>query len=220
MESWRRAILARVPQDDPHLEVEMKKTIVLGAAALLVAAVRPADAQRRDIRCESYDGRQRICRVDTSGGVRLVRQLSDARCIRGRTWDAQRGAIWVSRGCRADFEVGYSGYGSGNDGWRRNGDWNTGRSGWSASSLCRTAVARRIGTFAGGVNTWTRRNRGNSVEIGWRAGRSDGTCHVNRNGRVSVQVDHRGSDRDRDWDRDRDRGRDRDRDRDRHGYHN
>lgn len=200
----------------------MKKMFLLGAAALLVVGARPADAQRRDIRCESRDGRQSWCRVNTSGGVRLVRQLSDARCVRGRTWDADRSGIWVSRGCRADFEVGYGGYGS-NDGWRGNGDWNNGRVNGSAASLCRVAVARRIGTQASRVNTWGQRQRGNSVELGWRAGRSDGTCHVNRNGRVSVQVDRRDSDwdrRDRDRDHDRDRGRGRDRDRDRHGYHN
>lgn len=210
-----------------------KMAFLLGAAALLAVAARPADAQRRDVRCESYDGRQRFCNVETSGGVRLVRQLSDARCTRGRTWDVQRGGIWVSRGCRAIFEVGSSyGYGrGGDDSWRRgNGDWNNGR-GWdngrdwnrNAANICRSAVARRIGTYAGNVNTWVRRQHGNSVELGWRAGRSDGTCDVNRNGRANVHVDHRGNngrdDRDRDRGRDRDHDRDRDRDRD-HGYHN
>ena len=80
-------------------------------------------------------------------------------------------------------------------------------------------MARRIGGYAGSIDTWFRRDRGNSVELGWRTGRADGTCHVNSNGRVSVQVDHRSRD-DRWDDRNRGRDRDRDRDRDRHGYHN
>ena len=40
------------------------------------------------------------------GGVRLIRQRSDADCIYSRTWGYDRSRIWVDRGCRADFEVG------------------------------------------------------------------------------------------------------------------
>jgi Protein of unknown function (DUF3011) len=47
-----------------------------------------------------------FCNVNTSGGVRLVRQRSDADCIYNRTWGYDRRGIWVDRGCRADFEVG------------------------------------------------------------------------------------------------------------------
>jgi Protein of unknown function (DUF3011) len=50
--------------------------------------------------------RRNSCRVNTSGGVRLVRQRGDADCIYNRTWGYDRGGIWVDRGCRADFEVG------------------------------------------------------------------------------------------------------------------
>jgi hypothetical protein len=58
------------------------------------------------ITCSSDDMRRQNCRVDTRGGVRLVRQRSDADCVYGRTWGYDRGGIWVDRGCRADFEVG------------------------------------------------------------------------------------------------------------------
>lgn len=57
-------------------------------------------------RCESNDGRQKFCNVDTSNGVRLVRRLSDSACIEGRTWGVARGGVWVSQGCRADFATG------------------------------------------------------------------------------------------------------------------
>jgi len=67
------------------------------------------------IRCESHDRRTNYCNVDTRGGVRLVRQLSDRACIRGRDWGANDRGIWVTDGCRAEFALGSGrGYGSGN----------------------------------------------------------------------------------------------------------
>jgi hypothetical protein len=58
------------------------------------------------LRCESRDRRTEYCGVDTRGGVRLVRQLSDRRCVRGSTWGADGRGIWVTDGCRAEFELG------------------------------------------------------------------------------------------------------------------
>ena len=60
-------------------------------------------------RCESIDSRERYCRAETRGGVQLVRQLSKTPCIRGRTWDYDRNGVWVSHGCRAEFQAGYGG---------------------------------------------------------------------------------------------------------------
>jgi hypothetical protein len=67
----------------------------------------------QSIRCESKDGRYRQCGGDIRGGVRLLRQLSDARCIEGRTWGVNRAGVWVDEGCRAEFETGYRG----SNGW-------------------------------------------------------------------------------------------------------
>ncbi|HZF97275.1 MAG TPA: DUF3011 domain-containing protein [Pseudoxanthomonas sp.] len=58
-------------------------------------------------RCESENGRQKFCTVDTRGGVSLVRQLSNTPCLRGRTWDVDRRGVWVAHGCRAEFATGY-----------------------------------------------------------------------------------------------------------------
>ena len=58
------------------------------------------------VTCSSEDMGRRNCPVNTRGGVRLVRQRSDADCIYNRTWGYDRRGIWVDRGCRADFEVG------------------------------------------------------------------------------------------------------------------
>jgi len=70
------------------------------------------DSRYGVVRCESRDRRTSYCNVDTRGGVRLVRQLSDRSCIRGRDWGANERGIWVTDGCRAEFALS-SGYGSG-----------------------------------------------------------------------------------------------------------
>lgn len=75
------------------------------------------DPRAQIVRCESRDGRPRMCPVETRGGVRLVRQLSRTPCIEGQSWGRNRDGIWVERGCRADFEVGY----------RRDRGWGWGR---------------------------------------------------------------------------------------------
>lgn len=65
----------------------------------------PAVVDTRPVRCESVDGGQRHCRIDTRGGVRLVRQISRTACIEGRNWGVDRHGVWVQGGCRADFEA-------------------------------------------------------------------------------------------------------------------
>lgn len=64
------------------------------------------------VRCESNDGRNRTCPMDTRGGVQLVRQISRSACIEGRNWGINRGGVWVTDGCRADFRSGGRNYGS------------------------------------------------------------------------------------------------------------
>ncbi|MBS1839928.1 MAG: DUF3011 domain-containing protein [Acidobacteria bacterium] len=73
----------------------------------------------RTFYCASDDYNVHGCRVDTYGGVRLIRQRSEAPCVYGRTWGFDERGVWVDRGCRADFAVGNRrGYYDRND-WRR-----------------------------------------------------------------------------------------------------
>lgn len=58
------------------------------------------------VRCESQNHRRQHCRVDTRGGVTLVRQLSNQRCVQGRNWGHDRNGVWVTNGCRAEFAIG------------------------------------------------------------------------------------------------------------------
>jgi hypothetical protein len=55
--------------------------------------------------CNSDDMRKHSCAVDTRGGVRLVKQHSDAPCTKDYSWGLNRHGIWVDHGCRADFAV-------------------------------------------------------------------------------------------------------------------
>ena len=59
----------------------------------------------RLFRCESNDRRPRECAADIRGGVQLVRQLSSAPCVQGRTWGYSRNGVWVADGCRAEFRT-------------------------------------------------------------------------------------------------------------------
>lgn len=56
--------------------------------------------------CDSNDMHRRVCRVDTTGGVQMVHQKSEAKCIQNRSWGYDEHGIWVDHGCRAEFEVG------------------------------------------------------------------------------------------------------------------
>lgn len=55
--------------------------------------------------CESKGVERTACPIRSGGQVRLVRQLSAAACIQNSTWGTGSGALWVTRGCRGEFEV-------------------------------------------------------------------------------------------------------------------
>jgi hypothetical protein len=69
----------------------------------------------RTIRCESTDNRTRECAAGFRGRAVLTRQLSDSRCVEGRSWGQRGSNIWVSQGCRGEFAEGRGG-----------GGWNPG----------------------------------------------------------------------------------------------
>jgi hypothetical protein len=119
---------------------------LVAAAATLVGGFASAqnysnDGYRNDyrqnritVRCESVGGHRTFCPVGRIERVRVSRQLSQRSCIRGRNWNYDSRGIWVSNGCRANFQVsrgsrngdrGYgdrTGYGDRNDNGDRYGD--------------------------------------------------------------------------------------------------
>lgn len=79
-------------------------TVALGAGTVAIAATlthaRPASAQAF-VTCSSSDYDRTSCTMDTSQGVRLVKQLSRSSC-KGN-WGYGNGFVWVQEGCRAKF---------------------------------------------------------------------------------------------------------------------
>ncbi len=97
--------------------------------------------------CESQNQRTVYCSVDRGTDVRFRRQTSRAACVEGQTWGWDRGGVWVSGGCRAEFEVvpqrGNWGSGWNGNGWNSN-DWNNsdGRSAGNGLVRCESTNAR------------------------------------------------------------------------------
>jgi len=58
------------------------------------------------LRCSSDLGTRQDCPVDTRGGVKIVRQISESSCRLGYSWGYDRDNVWVDHGCRAEFQVG------------------------------------------------------------------------------------------------------------------
>lgn len=72
------------------------------AAGLMASA----DAYAGSLVCESRDHTTSHCFADTSNGVTLSVQLSKPSCRQGSTWGTDRRGVWVSNGCRVQFETG------------------------------------------------------------------------------------------------------------------
>lgn len=86
--------------------------LLLTAAAIAGVAPSPAQAQLFDkdrVRCESKDGRRETCETKWPGQTELTKQLSDTRCVEGRTWGSSAGKVWVDGGCRAEFGPRFAG---------------------------------------------------------------------------------------------------------------
>ena len=69
----------------------------------IVMPKTPAQLAAQQRYRESEKGRTRTSGVDGRGRVQLVRQLSNAACIEGRTWGRDARGVWVTDGCRAEF---------------------------------------------------------------------------------------------------------------------
>jgi hypothetical protein len=72
----------------------------------------PVQTSRLDgtVMCESHDGNRIDCAADTSGGVRMIRQISKSSCEFGRDWGYSRSGVWVTNGCRGEFAVNSSAF--------------------------------------------------------------------------------------------------------------
>ena len=70
--------------------------------------------ERATFNCASIDDRYRECQLPVDGRARLVKRISESRCVEGQSWGQRGDRVWVDRGCRAKFEVTrYAGGGGG-----------------------------------------------------------------------------------------------------------
>jgi hypothetical protein len=140
------------------------------------------------VTCSSDNMRRNYCDVGPNGGVRLLRQRSDARCSEGSTWGYNGNQVWVDRGCRADFTVLPAGDGwgrdrghdhDGNHDRSRDYEWNRGGNGSVSTVTCSSDDMHR---------NYCRVGRNNGIRLVRQ--RSDARCELNRT---------YGFDRDRIW---------------------
>ncbi len=61
------------------------------------------------VTCESVGNGRQECEMDTSGPVRLDRQLSKTRCVEDQNWGYSKYGLWVDGGCRGVFVSGGGG---------------------------------------------------------------------------------------------------------------
>ena len=84
----------------------LKVTFVAIAAPLAIAATLATAQSARaqaTITCASQDYQRSNCPIDTSNGVKLVKQLSKRSC--NGNWGYGTGFVWVDEGCRAQFQA-------------------------------------------------------------------------------------------------------------------
>ena len=96
----------------------MRRSLFAVAFALLVGVfgAGAASAQSRgDLKCESWNYQPARCPVEGLVDARISSVIA-GQCYQGRSWGYDRGGIWVSNGCRAEFRVGYGGNWNGNNG--------------------------------------------------------------------------------------------------------
>lgn len=82
------------------------KLAAVVSAIALAGVIGPAPAQDASsgiVRCSSRQLQWTHCDMPTAQGVELVRQRSEASCIRNSDWGVDNSGVWVSGGCAADF---------------------------------------------------------------------------------------------------------------------
>ncbi len=111
--------------------------IVSGILAVTSLSAYAAYWNSWRVTVQSADYHWRLLRVPTDRPIRLVKQISKAACIEGRTWGVTRRGIWVKDGCRAVFEIAGARPPHWRRGWdstRYNGDPDISRnSGWDGN---------------------------------------------------------------------------------------
>ena len=82
------------------------KAIVISIVLLATVWASPEARADFNVTCESSSGQTRNCPINGSyNKVYLRTQLSRAPCHQGSSWGVEDSYVWVSNGCRANFQV-------------------------------------------------------------------------------------------------------------------
>ncbi|HEX8391200.1 MAG TPA: DUF3011 domain-containing protein [Longimicrobium sp.] len=183
----------------------------LAFAALASAAPQRLEAQQT-VTCESRNNDRTYCSMNARGNVHLVRQMSEAACVAGRSWGTDSRGIWVARGCRAQFVVNSNpvsrregrvyddgrrdGRDDDRDGrYENRGDNRATRAEINqAQRVCRNAARNRSRNSRGAnVSTsYQGMDRSGQYVVRWNSSTEAGTCRVNRSGQlVNLRVSRR-----------------------------
>jgi hypothetical protein len=110
--------------------MSMRSFFILVLSVFGLAAVATAQADPRygggsggEVECRSNNFGHQRCPVPWRD-ARLVRQLSNTQCVRGRTWGIDRNGLWVDHGCVGRFVAAGGRVVQGGRGWQPGADWN------------------------------------------------------------------------------------------------
>ncbi len=65
----------------------------------------PAPVNPTRVTCESKEARRNECAIPLNYQARLVRTMSTNPCIENRSWGTSERVLWVTAGCRGEFEI-------------------------------------------------------------------------------------------------------------------
>ena len=174
-------------------------TAMLAAtAAIVCSAIPTAHAQlfgdKDRVRCESKEGRRETYETKWSNNTRLVKQLSDSRCVQGRTWGFSSGKVWVDGGCRAEFGPQYGGSEircESEDGHRKTCGKNLYGNADLIRQLSSTACREGVSWGLQGGSIWVDKGCRGEFRVGESSGRYSTTCASESGRRTTCAWDAR-----------------------------
>jgi hypothetical protein len=137
------------------------------------------------ITCESKEARRAECAIPFNSQVRLARTLSTNPCIENRSWGTTDRALWVTSGCRGEFDISA----------RPNPPVDPGFGGGNTRRItCGSPAGNQVQCKTGGYATSVRLVRdlsGNRCRQGDNWGHTDSFIWTNRGCRADFEIVYR-----------------------------
>jgi len=99
------------PSNSLHLPSKIVRLAVLSGLAVSWTTgghLLAQELQKTKLECKSENYQRTVCSVGAPiEQIRLTKKKSNSPCIEGTSYGYSDGAVWVDKGCAADFEVTY-----------------------------------------------------------------------------------------------------------------